>query len=467
MEIESPDNKLVRLFEEEMVRRNNVVSTMNFYQGRSAIGEALNESHNGSRDYYKAFGYPIRLTYRDYRDIYKREGLGAAVIDAFVDETWENDPIIFETENPKRKTRFEKDVEQFIKDKKLYSVLAQLDLFLNLGQYACLLIGAADGKTLDQPLEPNSLNSIDDIIFLQPHSEATMAISTYETDPSNPRFGKPKTYSLGKTEHVKNIKGNPKVHHSRVIHIVEKTLEDPNFGLPRLERCFNDIKDHLKVKGGNAEMFWFNARAGLAMLLDKDTKIGKTTLLDGSVIDEGAAYQQQMQDFLHGLERTLRVRGGDVKTLGVSIADPSNTLESIYKSLAISLRMPKRIFEGSERGELASNQDERRWAGRLQRRREKIIIPNALEVLIDTMIEAGALTLPKRYTFEWPNILEVTQAQKLATAKEMATINRLQPDTFSPEEVREAAGWEPKETPPLELDTEGEADDTEDEEDTV
>ena len=96
---------------------------------------------------------------------------------------------------------------------------------------------------------------------------------------------------------------------------------------------------------------------------------------------------------MHGLNRYLRTQGVDAEQLapGMQGADPSNIIDKELDFIAGAAGIPKRILIGSERGELASTQDEAAWSSRIMERREQHATPNMLAPTIDRLMKLGCL----------------------------------------------------------------------------
>ena len=105
------------------------------------------------------------------------------------------------------------------------------------------------------------------------------------------------------------------------------------------------------------------------------------------------------------------------------ISDPSNHVSILLDLIAGTTGIPKRILIGSERGELASTQDETAWNSRVDERRRNYAEPMILRPFIDRLIDLSVLPEPKGgYVIDWPSIFapsEETQA-KIAETKAKA-----------------------------------------------
>src|SRR5690606_31122141 len=142
------------------------------------------------------------------------------------------------------------------------------------------------------------------------------------------------------------------VHWTRVIHIAERALDDEAIGLPRLERIYNRVMDCEKLLGGSAEIYWQNAAQLRASKADPEVEWDP---------DEQKAMEEQFEELYHGLRRDLRLRGVEPHQLAAAVADPKGHLDAQLDFISGATGIPKRILIGSERGELASEQDENNW----------------------------------------------------------------------------------------------------------
>ena len=75
--------------------------------------------------------------------------------------------------------------------------------------------------------------------------------------------------------------------------------------------------------------------------------------------------------------------------------------------------MPKRIFLGSERGELASSQDARAWNKRVMLRQKMYVSVEIISEFIDVMIQSGVLPEPESFSIEWPDLNNQTETEKV------------------------------------------------------
>jgi hypothetical protein len=179
-----------------------------------------------------------------------------------------------------------------------------------------------------------------------------------------------------------------------------------------LQSVFNRLQDLELVSGSSAEMWWRGAFPGLGFMSQKDTAWDKQTM---------AEIEQEVSAYIHGLQRYLRLEGMDVRELAPTVADPSKHVSILLDLISGATGIPKRILIGSERGELASSQDETAWNSRVDERRRNYAEPQILRPFIDRLVTVGALPQPQSgYVIEWPAIFTPSEKEQAEMAKTRA-----------------------------------------------
>ena len=386
---------------------------------RDRVAARLGKSFNNNRKLYEVCGYKKELEYTDYLAKYDRQDIAARIVDAPPATTWKVVPIVKEDDNEDNTTQFEESWDLLVKRMRVFHYLERIDKLSGIGRFGILLIGVKGGKPLNTPLENGSLKDQKDIIYLKPFSEGYVDIVEWETDPSNERFGKPKMYEVDLSSDLANAKfsiGKTRVHYTRVIHIAENLLEDEVFGEPRLKKVFNRLEDLEKIAAGGAEMFWQGAYGGLHAVVRDGWQFLREDL---DRLDEN------LQEYVHGLRRLVQTEGMTLNRIGADFGDPKNIFDVIISLIGGKTRIPKRILLGSERGELASSQDENNWFGYIQERRANHAEPNILRAFIDWCIDKGALPEPQgendKYQIEWPPLYEMSDVERADLAFKYAT----------------------------------------------
>ena len=386
-------------------------------------------------------GYVTDPTIKQYKAIYDRRGLASTIVDAPAKTTWRKSPEI--TDGSEGKSDFMRQWEAIRKRLSVYHYLERVDRLAGIGRYGVLLIGSKDGK-LDAPLE--SVGSPEDIIFLSTFSESYASIKHFVMDVNDSRFGHPLEYSIDLAgdlgSGVKKSLPGQTVHWTRVIHVAENLLENEIYGEPRLQKVYNYLQDLDKIVGSSAEGYWQSASKGYALGNKEGYEFDADTIAEA---------KEEMQEFIHGLQRVLALEGIDINELKGIVMDPTAAFDVVIALISGKTGIPKRILLGSERGDLASTQDEANWLGRISERQQQFAEPRILRALIDRLIGVKALAAPQEgeYEVEWGNLfylndLEQAQVYKDRAAAISAVSGKFPLDLFQISELREAVGFEPE-----------------------
>jgi hypothetical protein len=390
---------------------SSLVTNASDLMQRLGLAAQLGSSFNGKRQYYETLGYKHVLSYDDYENAYLRGDIASRIVDAPVDETWRNFPSVEEMNEQEEWSQWELDWQALSERLNVPQFVEIVDKVAGIGQYALLFLGASDSADLAQPLE--RVSGAEGMMYLSVFSQRQATISQFDIDPLSSRFGKPILYQIdiGAGQNSALLtglpnRGNLRVHASRIIHVAENTQGDGLIGTPRLQKVMNRIDDLTKCVGGSAEMYWLGAYQGVIFEQDKDANM-KTD--DGKMNDE-------LEKWMHGLQRYARLKGIKAYTLGAEIPHPQETFSVIIDCIAAATAIPKRILVGSERGELSSAQDETAWKDRMSKREtyaERVI----LRPLVERMIAIGALAEPPtKLKYVWPNRYELTPQEQAQVA---------------------------------------------------
>jgi len=370
---------------------------------RAAMASKLGKSYGGDRDIYTALGYNKNPQFNDFYTRYQRQDVAKRIVKAPVSSSWRQKPLISEMGD--EETAFEKAWSIMVKDKNIFHYLTRADRISGIGKYGILLMGFSDGKPLKEQVE-----KADQLLYLRPYSEASAEITEWEKDANNERYGKPVIYKLQPASADRGQSLVLNAHHSRVIHIAEESEEDDVYGTPRMLSVLNRLQDLELISGGSAEMFWRGAFPGMGFKAE-----------DGAQWDpqSTADLQSEIEDYMHGLKRYIRLKGVEVDEFSMQVSDPSNHVSILLDLISGATGIPKRILIGSERGELASSQDENNWNSRIDERRVDHCEPMILRPFIDKQIEVGTLPPPtsKEYEIEWPPLTSPDEEQQATVSK--------------------------------------------------
>lgn len=407
----------------------------------------LNKFLESRRDYNKECGYDetVQLTILQYKEMFDRNPIAARVVDVFPEESWQSPPEIYEDEDINKSTAFEKDWEEVGRlllgsqswfkptqhTNPIWPYLKRLDIQSGIGHYGLLLIGIDDGKRLDEPVtgfedpeegKPGSPVYVSNLskkkhrlLYLSVFNEAVVQTIEYDTNRYSPRFNRPRFYTLNLIDADSNSlaidsrqDGTIRVHWSRILHVADNLESSEIIATPRQRPVWNRLVDLNKLYGSSAEGFWQSGFPGLALethpQLGGDVYINKTDL------------RSQLWDYFNGLQRALALTGMSAKSLSPQVSDPSGQIRTQLEAICIKLGIPMRIFMGSERGELASGQDDSTWNDRLRERKTKYLTPRVVVPFIDRLILMGVLSVPKEYSVVWPDPESLKPQEKAAIA---------------------------------------------------
>ena len=379
-------------------------------------------TYGGDRKMAEILGYKTSLSCADYTSMYERTPLGQRIVESFPAATWRRYPEVKENENENALSPFEAAWEAISKKNNLFNAMERADNLARLGRYGVILIGLVGQSSLETEAAPSrNLKGPDALAYLTPFGESNAEIESYVTDPGNPRFGQPLIYRI-KVEIGSGDTKNIRVHHSRVIHFAENALDNPIFGRPALRACFDCLQDVIKTVGGGAEAFWRTAMTALNADVKDDYDLTP---------DAEAALEDELTEFYNNMRRTIRTKGIDLKPMDMNAADPTGIFQALLSLIATAANMPVRILIGSERGELASSQDERAWRERIMERQTNFCEPMILRTLIDRLILLGILPPSENYEVCWPDLNALDSEQQVDIAAKCA--GALQSYCASPE----------------------------------
>lgn len=378
---------------------------------------------DGPRDIDGECGYPAVITPDHYNAMYEREGIARRVVDCLPEESWQMDPEVYEDEDPETETEFEKEWTAFQKKHNVWYMLQRIDILSGIGQYGILLIGINDGKELYEPVEGfNDDGTVDEgnkyeVLYLRPFDETVLFVRSRQTDLNNPRYGLATMYTIQFRDFPywgiqagETISRD--VHWSRVIHVADNLKKSVLFGTPRQQPVYNRLYDLRKTYSAAGEAYWKGGFPSLAFSLNPE-------LADQGIPVDDKSMKEQMDRFQNGLQRYLAITGLDVKTLPPEVVDPTPHVEAQLKAIAVSMNIPYRIMFGSEGAKLTADpdpQDCRKWNKNLASRQTKYINPCLSRPFIDRIIDFGAVSRPKEYHIDWPDLNAPTDQDKAEVA---------------------------------------------------
>ena len=322
-----PKKKKQQMSMMTMEQANDIVTLSDAALARAKMAYKLGQSGYGSnRDIYVALGYLKTLDFSHYYARYKRQGVAKRIIIAMPNACWINTPKIIETQG--KETVFEDTWTELQRELKLYAYLRRVDKLAGIGRYGVLFMGFSDTtETSGLSHEVVKSNTIR-LMYIRAFTEQNARVDRWDNDATSSNYGKPLTYKLqlraeGRTSSIT-------VHYSRIIHVTEDLAESEVYGEPVLESIYNYLQDLELVSGSAGEMWWRGAFPGLAFNIDADAEVGKPAL---------ASMKTEIDTYIHGLQRFLRLQGVEVKNLAPKVADPSKHIDMFYTLIASSKEM--------------------------------------------------------------------------------------------------------------------------------
>lgn len=375
---------------------------------RAKLASELNLSFGGrTRDVYASAGYDAQITYKKFLARYLRQDVATRVVDIFADDSWRLDPEILDgldDETAVEDTEFVLAWKQLatarmdgaITRRGLAHYLHRLDKVSGIGTYGVLYLGLADGGDPAQEARENGTKDLTGLLFVAIFDEGAAEIKEIDEDPQSPRYGMPTLYKL-----TTNDDASFEAHWTRCIHVADKVLTSDVIGSSRLEPIWNRLVDLEKVAAATGEAGWRQMMPGYVF----STKDGF------ELADDSDAHKEQLDEFTHELRRWLELNGMDVQELGGELQDPTGAIDNILKLISAGTGIPIRKLTGSERGELASTQDDDNWIDVIEARQRQHVTPAIIQPVINRLIWLGILPQPtsEAYSVWWPSLRQKSQ----------------------------------------------------------
>lgn len=396
----------------------------------STLRQRMLERNNQKRDIDFECDYPTDPTPFDYKRAYDREPIARRTVNLYPKECWQVQPTVYQKDTTgEEETAFEKAWDGLSKGLRgekswhaqeegsiVWSYLRRLDEFSGIGHYGVLLLGfddipASGARTLGDPVKKGKRK----LLFMKVFPETLAQVATWDNEPGSPRYGKPVSYNItfndpteGQQGGIGLITGLRMVHWTRVIHVADNAQSGDVLGTPRLQVVINRIRDLEKEYGGAGEGFWQNAFP--VKVLETHPSLG------GDVDVNLVALKDMLEQVRNGTQREIILEGMTGKTIPPSALDPTPWLSACIEAICIVLGCPVRIFKGSERGELASSQDDDSWNDRLKERQNTYLTPMVVVPFVDRLIQYGVLPEPEGegYVIDWPDLTSRSDTQKAA-----------------------------------------------------
>ncbi|WP_150138762.1 anti-CBASS protein Acb1 family protein [Candidatus Enterovibrio escicola] len=411
---------------------------------------AMNSMADTKRNMADAFGYSDFLTFSDYYS-YAHRGIGAAIINGYPQRCFAVNPKIIDGEDDgaeRELTQFEKDVEYFAEELHLWQRFQECYRLNRIGNYAAIVPTFAESTQSELQSELSPIRGAKNVLRFTPYNQAQAVAATDQVidDFSSPLLGSPKYFdirpdALGDRNLAASYEY--RLHHSRVFVMAEGANDGSIFGIPALEAPFNAIFDASKVRGAGAEGYYKNAKQRTVMSA-KDAESARLMAAKSDVIDA------RIDDFEAGFNSMLKLSGVDVSSLQTSIADPTGAWTIAMNEVCATTGYPLTVLIGFQSGERSSTENNRDFNTNLQAKCNNFLTPT-IKQFFKWLIKHGAMTPPSsgKITVVWPDFLEPSTSDKLASAKIAVDTNKTAYDcnmepVYTVGEIRELAGYDPE-----------------------
>lgn len=409
------------------------------------------------RDIYRECDYPKDPTPWHFEEMYRTEAIAARVVEVLPRESWQVSPKVYEDDDLDVVTPFEEDwntldkalatdgegygesdLGDYLADEEgsaVWEHLLRADILSGIGSYGTLFLGfddlaAGSGRSLTTPVEgvaPGTKRVQGrKLLFMRAFPEATSQITRWDSNPASPRYGRPEEYlitfnnpSEGNYTGIGITSGAIAVNWTRVQHVADNRLSSEVFGMSRQRQVFHRLCDLRKEYSSAGEGFW---QACLSLL-----SFETHPALGGDVEIDKAGMKDMMEQIREGMKREMVLEGMAAKTVSPDVRDPTPFIKAAIEAICIKLGVPMRIFLGSERGELASSQDDAAWNDRLRQRQSGYITPRIIVPFVRRLIRAGVLRSPSKdngFHVYWPDLTSQGALEKadVATKKTAAIV---------------------------------------------
>lgn len=369
----------------------------------------------GDRDIWTEAGYRTDLEYEHYRAVYDRQDIGGKIVDLPAMDTWRRGYEIRDgvfapggEDTSRTDTEFVVSFRALDARVGIRAALSKGDRISGIGRYGVVFLGFDDvGR--EEWKNPVKTEGERRLVYLRAFAEGRATIASFVRDATSADFGLPETYEINFGDDI----GTALVHYSRVLHIADDPIDDEVYGTPRLQRVYNRLYDLLKVVAGSSESFWQTMNRGLHADVRDDAELDP---------DDESALEEELDEYYHGLRRYIRTSGIDINPLGTDTADPSGMFNVLVSLISAASDIPQRILIGSERGDLASTQDESNWNKVVSDRQANHAEPNILRPLIDRLVTYGVIPAPEsgEYSVEWRSLYERSDVEIAEIADKVA-----------------------------------------------
>lgn len=398
------------------------------------------------------YGFPESVSYDMLFSLYRRGGIAHGAVNKLAGSCWKTAPEVIqggEEERSADETAWEKSISATLTPS-MWRQFADADRRRLVGRYAGIILRLRDSQEWDQPV-PGGAKALAGMIVSW---AGALTVAEWESDIKSDAYGKPKMWQYVEAGISGQPARNVRIHADRIFILGDYSADAVGF----LEPAYNAFVSLEKVEGGSGEAFLKNAARQVAVNFDKEVDLRSIAAAYGVKVEElQERFNDAAREINRGNDTMLITQGASVSPLVSQVPDPQPTYSVNLQTACAAMDIPSRIVIGNQSGERASTEDQRYFNARCQARRNTEL---SFEIhdFVTHLIRIGVLKAQTEYSVIWDDLNEATPADKLASAKLMSDVNTAAMGTgelvFDTNEIRTAAGFEPRDEaePPLDDD---------------
>ena len=291
------------------------------------------------------FGYPDFIEFLQLHNMYRRNGLAHAAVNAVVNKCYQSYPMLSHTDEGSEETPQEMLVRMHFRKLRLWQRFIECDRRSQVGGYAGLILRIADGKMFNEPVEGGFAGAgVEAIVEVIPAWRGQLRVQEYGKDTNDEMYGKPTLYLFQEAEVIEpnEERQQPRsftVHPDRIL-IVSK--DGTIYCESDLEAGYNALLDAEKVLGAGGEGFWRNARGAPFFEVDKELQTAETHRgLGVSGQDEfQTTMTTRVKDWLSGFSNYLMIKGVKPHFPNVALPSPEFYFKNVAQYFASSMGIP-------------------------------------------------------------------------------------------------------------------------------
>lgn len=422
---------------QKLMQVNRALRTLPGFYGVNQVGVG-----SGLTRSWIDYGYPMALDFFFFNLMYSRVGLAGAVVNIKTDLCWLNRPTV------KRNDKEDETFKEFAKRTKLWSSFKQLDTMQSVGHYAGAIVRVADGKTLDKPLDMNSI-TLDDIESFTPAWESQLIVGSLDSDPKSPRYGLPENYTYNQRGDLQpNQRDGGEsvtVHHSRVIIMNEGAAGNTIYGRSDLERPYNSLISWASIIGAGGEGFKRMASARNVL-----QQLATGEQYDPPTIEQLDSITEALEDMQQDPFSAVPYLGGmELKSIQATLSDPKGFSDITLNDVSASCGFSAKALIGAQEGRLAGAQDADSDKQRAQSRCDNYLL-DVLYGFASWLEDKCKDFTTVGLEFEFPDLMAPSDAAKLENMGKASAVNKdcalaYGRPLLSINELRKIGGFEPEE----------------------